>query len=465
MSPFELVLEHYAFPERIVPHPLQIEVINELAPKPDSAELLDMGTGKTLCATACALFQKLSYGNQTIVIMPPILLGQWARWLDEITPKLSVTVFRGTPKEREKLSLDSDFILVGIQIFKKEFERFTSHFMGKSYGVYVDEATIVGNIESDNHQKVFEFSIGHYRSLLTGTPMNSVMDAYGLLKFYAPGTYRNLKAYMNMHVEEYDFYKKPSKFMNLDLLAENMKINSKRVLFEDMFPATEEPLYIPTYYDLEPAHYKLYKKLAEEELLKLPDGGKIDATSANVLLHALGQIIINWPHFSGDPSDTSSTVTMIEQQLSELGEGKLVIFANYKMTVRHLKERLAKYGAVTINSEVSEKQKDKNLLAFMGDPKCRVIIIQFISGGKGLDGLQHVSNHCFFAEPCQQPRDFNQCVARLKRLGQRKRVVVSMGIANKTTQVRGFKALLENDTLVNRVIRNAYELREAIYGK
>jgi len=464
MTPFETVLEHYDFPERINPHPLQVETINELASKPDSAELLDMGTGKTFVATACALFHKISYGNQTIVIMPPILLTQWARWLAEIQPELSVTVYRGTPAERTKLSLNSDFVLVGVQIFKKDYDRFSSHFTGKDCSVFVDEATIVGNIESDNHQKVYEFSIGRYRGLLTGTPMNSVMDVYGLLKFYAPGTYRNLKAFSNLHVDEYDFFRKPVKFKNLDMLAENMKINSKRILFEDMFPATEEPIYFPMYYDLEPAHYKLYKKLAEEELLKLPDGGKIDATSANKLLHALGQIIINWAHFSGEPDKTSSTVSMIEQQLSELGKGKLVVFAKYKLTVSHLAERLRRYGAVTINGEVSEKQKDKNLLAFMGDPECRVIIIQFVSGGKGLDGLQHVCNHCFFAEPCEQSRDFHQCVARLKRLGQRLRVFVTMGIANKTTQVRGFKNLLKNDTLVNEVIRNATQLRTAIYG-
>lgn len=465
MTPFSTVLEHYKFPDRIKPHPLQIETIDELAVKPDSAKLLDMGTGKTFCATASGLFHKISFGNQNIVIMPPILLTQWANWLAEITPALSVTVYRGTPKEREKLSLDSDFILVGIQIFKKDYDRFTDHFHGRPYSVFVDEATIVGNITSDNHQKVFEFSIGHYRSLLTGTPMNAVMDAYGLLKFYAPGTYRNLKAFTNLHVAEWDFYKKPCKFQNLDLLAENMKINSKRILFEDMFPATEEPLYIPMNYDLEPAHYKLYKKLADEELLKLPDGGKVDATSANKLLHALGQIIVNWGHFSGDPANTSTAVAMIEQKLSELGEGKLVVFARYRLTVAHLKEKLAAYGAVDINGEVSEKQKDKNLLAFMGDPKCRVIIIQFVSGGKGLDGLQHVCHHCFFAEPCEQPRDFHQCVARLKRLGQKFRVVVMMGIANRTTQVRGFKNLLTNDTLVNQVIRNAIELKNAIFGQ
>jgi hypothetical protein len=464
MTPFEIVLGSYRFPERIEPHPLQIETINDLATLSDSGEWLDMGTGKTFCSTAVGLYQKIRFGNRLIYVMPPILLPQWRRWMEEISPALSITMYAGTPTERAAMSFDVDVILVGIQIFKKDYERFVTYFSGKPYSVFVDEATIVGNIESDNHQKVYDFSIGHERSVLTGTPMNFVMDTYGLMKFSAPGVYKNLKAFTNLHVEERDFRKRPTKFMNLDVLRENMKKNSKRVLFEDMYPATEPPLFAPTYYDLAPDHYKLYRKLAEEELLKLPDGGKIDATSANRLIHALGQIIVNFPHFSGNPADVSTTVEMIDQKLTELGKGKLVVFANYKMTVRHLRDKLQHWGAVTINSEVSDKQKDLNIQTFIRDPKCQLIIIQFVSGGKGLDGLQHVCHHCFFAEPCTSPRDFHQCVGRLKRLGQKFRVMVMMGIANRTTQVRGFKMLLHNDTLVNQVIRNATELRNAIYG-
>lgn len=459
------MLAHYRFPDYIVPHPLQREVIDDTADLENSGQWLDMGTGKTMCATAIGLYHKLTRGNQVIVIMPPILIRQWGRWLASIKPALSVTEYRGTPTQRAALDLDMDFVLVGIQIFKRDFERFNQHFFAKAYTLVVDEATMVGNIQSENHKKVYDFGIGHAQIMLTGTPMNNVTDAYALMKFSAPGTYRNIRHFENTHVEERDFFNKPTKFCNLDQLADNLMVNSKRVLFEDMFPDTEEPLYIPTHYDLAPAHAKLYRKLAEEELLKLPDGGKIDATSANKLLHALGQIIINLPHFSGDPKDVSQTIDIVEQKLAELGQGKLVVFANYKLTVAHLKERLVKYGAVTINSEVSEKQKDKNLQAFMHDPDCRVLVAQFVSAGKGLDGLQHVCNHAFFVEPCQQPRDFHQAVARLKRLGQKKKVVVMMGIANGTTQVRGFKNLLENDTLVNKVIRNATELRNAIFGE
>lgn len=463
-APFDLVKTYYRFPERIDPHVLQIETINDLAPLANSGEWLDMGTGKTFCSTACGLYHKIVYGHQLVIIMPPILLRQWARWMAEIQPALSVTEYRGTPAERAAMDLEVDVILVGIQIFKKEYARFSSYFADKLYTVIVDEATMLGNVESDMHQKVYEFSIGHPQIMLTGTPMNNVMDAYALVKFSAPGQYRNIGHFHNEHVEEVDFYKKPIKFKNLELMSANLKVNSKRILFQDMFSGHEQPLYDAVYYDLDDKHYKLYKKLAEEQLLLLPDGGKVDGTTANKLMHALGQIVVNWDHFSQVPANVSACAEMIEQKLKDLGEGKLVVFAHYKMTVSGLKERLKKYGVVTINSAVTERQKEKNLQQFIHDPKCRVIVMQFISGGKGLDEMQHVCHHMIFAEPCQQPRDFHQAVARLFRMGQKFRVHVMLAVANKTTQVRGFKNLLANDALVNQVIRNATDLRNAIFG-
>lgn len=339
--------------------------------------------GKTFCSTAIGLYHKIKWGHQVVVIMPPILLRQWGRWLAEIRPELTVTEYRGTPAQRKAMDLEVDFVLVGSQIFKKEYERFTQQFFGKPYTVIVDEATMAGNIESDTHQKIFDFCIGHPVTVLTGTPMNAVMDAYGLLKFSAPGHYHNLRDFIEKHVDGVDFYKKPNKFKNLDALADAMLVNSKRILFEDMYPGTEAPMYDPVYYDLEPAHYKLYAKLANEELLRLPDGGKIDGTTANKLLHALGQIVCNWGHFSGVPSNKATAIDMIEQKLAELGDGKLVVFAHYKMTVAYLKEHLKKYGVVTVNSEVTDRQKDKNVQAFIHDPRCRVMVAQFISAGKG----------------------------------------------------------------------------------
>lgn len=469
MTPYETVLTRYRLPSFIEEHPLQVACINALAELDREGYWLEMGTGKTMTSTVVSLYKLMRSGRRTVVVMPPLLITQWARWLrsiiDTTTGKpLRVTEYRGTPAQRKAKDLGADFILVGAQIFKKEYDRFVDAFAGEAYRLVVDEATMVGNIGSQTHEKLYDFGIGQDVALLTGTPGDPEV-AYGLIKFTAPGAYRNLKQYENLHVDERDFWGAPAKWKNLDVLAEKLMINSQRILYADMYKGSEVPLFDPLPYDLEPEHLKLYKKLAEEELLKLPDGGKLDATAANKLTHNLGQIVANWGHFSGDPRNVSNAYRLIEQKLAEIGTQKLVVFANYRLTVSQIVNQFSGVGAVAINGDVTPKQKDLAVERFRGDPACRLIVVQFRSGGFGLDGLQHVSHHCLFIEPCQKPSVFHQCVARLRRTGQKHRVWVGLCIANKTNQPKAFLNLLANDEIANQVIRNEIELRAAIFGE
>lgn len=469
MTPLDTVLERYVFPfETIMPQ--QIETVNDLAPLQNCGHWLDVGVGKTFTATACSLFHLITLGHQVVVIMPPVLIKQWGRWIRSIkskpgVPDLTLTEYRGTAAKRAKLSMEVDFVLVGVQMFRKEYIKFYQHYRDLQYTVIIDEATLIAGINSDQHEKVFEFSIGHHRIPLSGTPIGNPLYGYGLMKFSAPGSYRSYQHFLNTHVAENDFFGNPAVFTELDLLHDKLMVNSKRFLYEDVYKGTQTPLFVKIDYDMEAKHYRLYEKLADEQLLLLPDGGKIDATTASKLLHALGQIVVNQSHFSGLPSDKSNAIALVQEKLDELGDKKLIVFSYYQMTTRALVDAFKKkYGAVSIYGEVSPAQKDQARDKFVDDPACRVIIIQQRSGGFGLDGLQHVCHHAFFIEPCPQPIVFTQCVGRLKRMGQRKRVMVWIAVAAGTLQVRGFNNLLTNDAIVNQVIRNAYDLRQVIFG-
>lgn len=468
MTPWEVVQAHFVFPEKVgantfEPAPLQIECINSLL----QGLYLDMGTGKTFVSTAIALYYLATEQNRTVVIMPPNLIPQWARWLGLIKrvdgSPLTVVAYAGTPKQRQEISLDGDFVLVGVQMFRKEFARFQEHFHDKPLTVVVDEANLIANNESAQHSAVFQFHLGKQIMLLTGTPLNKPLDAYGLTRFTNPGAYRSRRHFLNVHVEEEDFYGTPTKWRELDLLKKNLLVNSRQILYEDMFGDVEKPNYDLFPYALHPDHRKLYRKLVNEQMLPLGEG-KIDATDGNKLRHALGQVVNNWAYFAQDPDKTSAIFEMIRDKQLELN-GKLIVFANYRMTVKGLVQHFSDLGARAINSEVSEAQKQKNLQAFVEDPLCKMLVIQYISGGKGLDGLQHVCHTALCAEPCQQPRDFHQAVARLKRRGQRKRPHILMPYAEGTLQVQGYRALVENDTLVTQVVRSAVDLRKELLGE
>jgi len=456
-TPYEAVRE--LLPFRL--YTFQEQAVNTLAVCQNAGLYLDVGTGKTATSTALALYKLKQTHQQVIVLMPPILITGWGRWLAQVKGTTHLA-YRGSPAERSAMRLDKLFLLMSYQIFKRDFERLQRELGHKALVIIADEATALKSAVSDNHRKFCEFSAGHDVMLLTGTPITTPADGYAYCKIVAPGTYRSLAHFENMHVKERDFFKKVSAWMNLDVLAHNMRINAVRILKEDVLLELPKVIHTPMFYDLHPEHQRLYTRLVDEQLLRLPDGGKIDATQITALMHACGQIVLNWGHFSGYAEKIAAGIELIEELLQELGEGKLVVFSNYRMTNQllhaHFKSSVAVFG------DISREKQNKALDKFIDDKACRLIFMQPRSAGYGINGLQHVCSNVLFMEPPITSTDFQQCLARLHRDGQRLPVNARMAIAEKTIQVRQFDALLRKDDLVGAVIRNPARLRDVFFG-
>lgn len=471
MTPFELVCQHFSYPPHINPHPLQIKAINEQAGLDMSGQYLDTGTGKTFVATWTALYNKLTKGVPTFVIMPPVLVAQWARWLNLIAPKggttLQVVPYAGTPAQRRKMQQrlhSADFVLLGPQILLKDYHAISAAVLDRRANVVVDEATMVANVGSQTHEAIRTLSAGLRTELLTGTPADPPISAYGLLKFTNPDAYGNFALFKDAHVTGFDMFGTPEGYKDLDVLANNLAKNSQRVLFSDMYADVDEPVYFPVEYDLDPDHEKLYCRLAEDRLLLLPDQSKIDATTASKLFNALGQIVVNWAHFAQDDKKVSAGIRYLDQLVAELGTEKLLVFANYRMTIAHMVKRYDKLCAGFVNSEASEAEKQRAIAAFTQGDK-RLLFVNPRSGGYGLDGLQHVCHNTVFIEPSTVPKDVRQSVARLYRTGQRRKVRVYLPTALGTLQRRQLRQLLNKDDDVGLVIRNMSDLRDVIYGR
>jgi SNF2 family DNA or RNA helicase len=466
LSAYEVVLQAFKLP--LEPYPFQLKAINDLSPLSRSGWYAEVGCGKTLMCTIASLYRKLVYKNRTLVLVPPILITQWYRWLKKI-PGVTVARYRGSPDERKRVSLDTDFVLMSIQVFKNDFEYLLEMYEHFPVTVLVDEATAIKNPGSQNHKRVRDFAEGRDLMLLTATPLSTPGDAYAYVKLVAPTIYRNQRHFESLHVEERDSFDNVQKWANLEFLSENMKVNSVRILKEEALPWIKQPIYVPTPYELDPEHMALYIKLADEQLLLLEDGGKIDATSASKLYNALQQIVCNPAHFTGDPSERSAAYDMLDAVVDEVGLGripgaKLLVVGNYRMTNRALIEYLQPFGAVGIYGEVSQAQQGRNLERFLTDPTCGAMVIQPMSGGKGLDGLQEICSDAVFMELPIVPYHFTQAVGRLYRDGQKKPPTIRIPFAERTIQVRLQSNMLDKDALVNRVVGGFMDLREAIYG-
>ncbi len=469
MTPYEQVREEFEFPFELRPY--QIERVNRHMPDDRLGLYWEAGSGKTAGATHLMYLRRHTAGvRQWVLVMPPILLAQWANWLGSTRVKATgspptVTVYRGSPKIRHALDLNADFVLMSYAIFKNDFERIDKHYKGKVVGLTCDEAHAIKNVESQNHKAVELFAAGRHLLLLTGTPLTTPIDAYAYIKLLAGPIYRSKRSFENVHVREADVFGKALSWWRLELLEENMRIHTSRVLRREVQKELPSIIYTPILYDLEPAHLKLYKRIAKERLVEFENGAMIDAISTQALYTALQQIVINWGEFAEDERLRPAALDLIDEVLSEIGpNSKLVVVANFVRSNRLLLSALRMYEAVAVYGEVTAANKQLAIQRFIEDPKCRVIILQPQSAGFGVDGLQHVCSDMLILEAPTTAPPFHQTVARLDRDGQVNPVNCRVAVASQTVQVRMFRNLLENDATINAIQGGYQDLKEAIFG-
>lgn len=470
MTPYEAVREKFDFPFELRPY--QVDEVNQLCQCILAGYYWEPGAGKTAGSTHQMLYETLTLDVQKwVLLMPPILIPQWAHWLRSIRDKrtgqpLSVAEYSDVQKVRRAMPLKEQFILTSYGLFKNDFEHLWNKTNHVQVGLNCDEATAIKNYETDNHRAVATFSEDRPLQLLTGTPLNKPGDAYGYLKLLAPGVYRNHRHFERMHVKEVDEYDRVTEWMNLDLLTQNMKINTSRILRRDVRKDLPPVIYTPLRYNLHPDHLAFYRRVAQDRLVSLDNGtGEVDAISSAKLRATLQQLVINWGHFIEDPDVKPAALELIEETLEELGDRKLVVVANFRRSNSYLHQALAqRHRAVAVYGDISPKNKALAVQRFITEPSCRVILVQPDSAGYGLDGLQHVCSDMLFVEAPTTPTPFTQVVARLDRDGQTEAVNCRVAMARGTVQVRMFTDLLDKDELVNSVQGSYQDLKEAIFG-
>ena len=474
-TPVERVLEKYELPFPLKQY--QIAAINALAWIPRQGYYAEVGLGKTVMSTVSALYGMEAFGVQRwFVIVPPILIRQWVLWLNSLKGVTAVA-YRGTPKQRESISLDAQFIVMSTVIFKNEHQRLRERLGDIRIGGIIDEATCIKNTDTDNYRYVTRFFMGEPLMLLTGTPLSTPMDAYAYIKLLAPSLYRSKPHFENMHVAERDFFGNVTEWGNLDVLAANFGCHSQRLLAREHLPELKEPTYSPIHYELEGKHQRYYEQLAEEQMILLEKGGKLDATTEQGLYQALQQIIMAPGPLLEDPKFRPTGYDVLDETLSELDvkspKGrKLVVATWYRTTSHALYEYLNSEqsglwpgAAEMIIGGLTDKQREAALDAFTNDDRCRVLIVQPGAAGKGVDGLQRFCSDMLFMEIPPTSIDFQQLVGRLDRTGQTMPVNIRVAVAEKTVQQRLWANALTKDAMANKIQRSFKDLRELVYGK
>ena len=445
----------------------QKQDVNELAPWPRVALFNSPGVGKTATATAIVQVWGLEgYIDQVLCIMPPILIPQWQEWLDSFG-EYTITEYKGTPKQRDKLDLDADFVLMSIQIFKNDHEKLMALFGPRRVAIVIDEAAMVRQPSTGNYRAtrdLVESKEAEKRLILmTGTPCGAhPATAYGYIALKTPEIYTSHRQFTLIHVKGTDKYGTPNKFQNLDMLHSNLMVRAAYRLAEDVLDLPETT-YVPVRYDLAPRHQRLYNELVEEKLVELDNGEVIDALSEQRLYSACQQLVINVP----DTAIRPAAFDVLDQVLEETGlsrttDEKLIVYCNFRGSNEVVANYLAtkKIGHVLV---YGGQDNAKSVAKFQQDPECKVMVANPMSGGVGLN-LQAARYQLFLEIPITSS-DFQQAIARIKRSGQKRKCVIWIACARGTIQVKLQDNILKKESIVQRITPTHVTLRNALTGK
>jgi hypothetical protein len=473
------LLERYPLPPTPIGDPFildgwQVEDIEALIEWERVGLFLPVGAGKTVMSTYICF----GWGSdKVIVVVMPILIRGWVKWINSIKGSGGAVAYKGTPQKRKALTLDAGrFWIMSYGVFKNDYPHLVKLFKDvPKIALAVDEAQNIKNPATQLFRKVYAFSVGRSLLLMTGTEMNNPADAYAYVKIKTPSVYRDFGHFEQVHVAKRDFFDKVTEWRELDLMYDNLYMNSSHRLDEEVNKNRPRGRYIPFPYDLDPAHKHIYDKLAEQMLLESTDGGKVDATSTNLLLMASQQLVVNWAKYAAGTSweespeyrpaafdvlDALIEMTAFDQPGKP---NKFIVWTWFKETTRTVKAYLESLYPGRVAVAYSESNSDKEFARFEEDPTCAWIVAQPLSVGAGVNP-QYVCYNAVFIETPDQPIIFRQAAGRIDRRGVIAPPNIWIATATGTVQGSLYSNLLNNDELVSKVKRNPNDVRRLLQG-
>lgn len=468
----------------------------------------DAGVGKTLPMQAALIYYACGCGNKGVVCMPPSLIGQFMEslfdpeeaYFKNLKEFVTIKALSGTKKKKDDMRRRWDvtnnwpeIVVMSYNAFsdmqplkatkdtvvkgkfgdwvRKGVQPLRLHPLNKlGYNVlFFDESQALKNPSSGISKKVWKYvanTKGQYvLGLFTGSPIpNTLEDAYGTLKLLTPDVYPTMKAFQKQHcvyTVGNDGFKQLIGYSDREALYRNLYAQGRRVTkqegLKDLPPMIPEAIPV----EISPTHRHWYRKLMTERVLDLPDGF-IDATQQQKLRQVAMQMV-SMPERFIPKSVVNEVFIAFDTKVQSIDphQNKIIMFSYYKETVKFLVEKYAHLNPAVING--ASGNKDAARIKFREDDTCRVAIINWISGGAGLNF--QVAPFILFYETPSVPSQAMQAIARSWRGGQDVPVNVTFFKVLGTIAAKSLKQLLRKDYDVNTVVRDKHKMLHELLGE
>ena len=401
---------------------------------PFFALFAEQGTGKTLPA-AQHILNLLTGGAITdaLVICPKAVMDGWQRTMDMFPP------------------LQRKLLHRAVTVINYDLVWRRPAFLRPWGCVVLDESHFIKHRTSRRAKFILKLGqLASFRYILTGTPIGNSHweEIWSQFNFLNPSIFGKYSVFEKRYCILNQYFK-PYRYINTDELKAKIASYVFSVRKADCLDLPEK--LPPERYTLELQERTLYKEMLKNYIEELD----IEAKNPLARLTKLRQMC------SGFIPDEDGTLHRLwcekPAALADFLENwnaKLVIFAEYKQSIRDinavLKKRKIKF--IVLDGE----QKDKGIWKrFQTEPAIQVIVCQYKSAAQGIDLF--AADTIMFYEPTLSSQTFEQACDRIHRVGQTQKCSYILLETKGTIEVSMWSALARHHDFDERELWDALQ--------
>jgi len=377
------------------PFPFQYEGVAFLYPRFSAILADEMGLGKTMQAiTAVRMLFYASEVQNVLIVCPKPLVSNWKREFALWAPEIPVMIVEGDSARRswQWQQTSAAVTIANYELILRDQESVVgenTHFDL----MILDEAQRIKNRASSTSRVVR--TIPRSRSwALTGTPVeNSCEDLVGIFEFLSPG-------YLYQGIE-------PARAA--ELVSDYVLRRTKDMVLTDLPPK----MYRDAEISLSAEQWERYQVAERDGVIKLTEMG------AGVTIQHVFELVLRLKQICNfDPvTGASAKLDRLEADIEEVAASgkKAIVFSQWVKTLKHLSNRLQRFGPLQYHGGIPSNRRDAILDQFKEDPASSVILMSYGSGAVGLN-LQFCE-YVFLFDRWWNPAVEDQAINRAHRIG------------------------------------------------
>jgi len=460
------------------PYAHQLTALEKSWNKENFAYFMEMGTGKTkvLIDNVAMLYDKGKIDGALIVAPKGVVKTWYEQELPTHLPDHieNVSVLwqpNITKTQQEKLDslfeIDSAIHILVMNVEALSTEKgvkFATKFINSHKTLMaIDESTTIKTPTARRTKNIIKIGLNaKYKRIMTGSPITkNPLDLYTQCEFLDPWlldfssyyAFRNRYAEMKtMHIHGRSI-QVVDKFQNLGELSDTVKEFSYRVLKEDCLDLPPK-VFIKRHITLTSDQKKVYEQMKQQAIAHL--NGKV-TTTMTVLTQLMRLHQITCGYVAADDGTTQQVESNRLNELMSIledTEGKVIIWANYQLSVGEIIQKIIKvYGPdsyVHYYGLTPQEDRQDFIRKFQNDPKCRFIIGTPQTGGYGIT-LTQANTVIYYSNGYDLEKRL-QSEDRAHRIGQKKTVTYIDLIAEDTIDEKIVEALRKKINIASEVM-------------